>query len=116
MYTDPPENLRKFIDENAELFGYISKHTGAVSHIRKRTTSFDIWNNLLFLFTRCTQNITSLAQGEQLYNILFIEKLFGLELPKWTDAVFPKKLLALAERNLALLTENDYMKRVRGGK
>lgn len=61
------------------------------------------------------QNITTTAQGEQLYNILFIEKAFGLELPKWTEAVYPKKLLALAERNLALLTENDYMKRVRGG-
>lgn len=51
-----------------------------------------------------------------MYNILFIEKTFGLDLPKWTDAVFPQKLLALAERNLAVLTENDYMKRVRGGK
>lgn len=35
MYTDPPENLRKFIDENAELFAYVSKHTGAVSEINK---------------------------------------------------------------------------------
>lgn len=63
-----------------------------------------------------TQNITTTAQGEQLYNILFIEKAFGLELPKWTEDVYPTKLLVLAERNLALLTENDYMKRVRGGK
>lgn len=31
MYTDPPENLAKFMAENAELFAYISKHTGAVS-------------------------------------------------------------------------------------
>lgn len=62
------------------------------------------------------QNITTTAQGEHLYNILFIENVIGLELPKWTEAVFPKNLLALAERNLALLTENDFMKRVRGGK
>ena len=70
----------------------------------------------ILTFAQFLQNITSIAQGEQLYNILFIEKTFGLALPKWTDAVFPTKLLALAERNLALLTENDYMKRVRGGK
>lgn len=54
-------------------------------------------------------------QGEQLYNILSIEKANGLELPKWTESVFPNKLLALAERNLAVLTENAFMKRVKGG-
>lgn len=122
MYTDPPENLRKFIDANAELFAYISKHTGAVS--MENTVlllQFDTISIICFsLYFTCTatntQNITSIAQGEQLYNILFIEKTFGLELPKWTDSVYPKKLLALAERNLAVLTENEYMKRVRGGK
>lgn len=44
-----------------------------------------------------------------------IEKGAGLELPKWTDEVYPDKLLSLAERNLAVLTENDFMKRVKGG-
>lgn len=52
---------------------------------------------------------------EKLYNILTIEKEAGLALPKWTDKVYPEKLLALAERNLAVLTENDFMKRVKGG-
>lgn len=33
MYADPPENLRKFIEENAELFAYVRKHTGAVSEL-----------------------------------------------------------------------------------
>lgn len=31
MYTNPPEELRKFIEINTELFSYISKHTGAVN-------------------------------------------------------------------------------------
>lgn len=44
-----------------------------------------------------------------------IEKDNGLELPKWTESVFPDKLLALAQRNLAVLTENAFMKRVKGG-
>lgn len=44
-----------------------------------------------------------------------IEKGFNLKLPSWTDEVYPDKLLALAERNLAVLTENDFMKRVKGG-
>lgn len=30
MYTDPPENLRKFLIAHSELFAYISKYTGAV--------------------------------------------------------------------------------------
>lgn len=54
-------------------------------------------------------------QGEQLYNILSIEMGNGLELPKWTESVFPEKLLALAERNLAVLTETDFMKQIKGG-
>lgn len=40
----------------------------------------------------------------------------GLLLPKWTESVFPEKLLALAERNLAVLTETDFMKQIKGGK
>ncbi|XP_055315614.1 lysosomal acid phosphatase [Sitodiplosis mosellana] len=89
MYSDPPEELRKFLQDNTELFEYISKHTGA--------------------------NISNVHQGEQLYNILSIEKKNGLKLPKWTESVFPDKLLALAERNLAVLTETDYMKQIKGG-
>lgn len=61
------------------------------------------------------QKITSLQRGEQLYDILSIEKAHGLDLPKWTDKIFPKKLLAIAERNMAILTENAFMKRIKGG-
>lgn len=30
MYSNPPQELRKFVDDNTNLFEYISKHTGAV--------------------------------------------------------------------------------------
>lgn len=32
MYTDPPEDLKKFVDSNAELFAYVSNHTGGVNN------------------------------------------------------------------------------------
>lgn len=38
-----------------------------------------------------------------------------MALPEWTNSVFPDKMLPLAERNLALLTENSYMKRMKAG-
>lgn len=31
MYSDPPEDLRQFVESNADLFAYISKHTGGVN-------------------------------------------------------------------------------------
>lgn len=39
----------------------------------------------------------------------------GLKLPEWTVDVFPQRMLPLAERNLALITETDYMKQIKGG-
>lgn len=30
MYSEPPEELRNFVQNNTELFEYISNHTGAV--------------------------------------------------------------------------------------
>lgn len=50
-----------------------------------------------------------------MYDILSIEKNHGLDLPKWTEKVYPEKLLAIAERTMAVLTENKFMKRVKGG-
>lgn len=56
-----------------------------------------------------------MAEAEELFNILLIEKDNSLALPEWTESIFPDKLLALAERNLALLTETSYMKHVKAG-
>lgn len=69
----------------------------------------------IFFFENFVQNITNVDKAEGLYNILAIEKAIGLKLPEWTIEVFPKKLLTMAKRNLAVLTENAYMKRIKGG-
>lgn len=63
-----------------------------------------------------SQNITTLNHIERLYNILYIQEINGLKLPDWTRSIYPEKLLSVAERNLALLTETNFMKRIRGGK
>lgn len=31
MYSDPPDDLKSFVDANADVFAFVSKHTGAVS-------------------------------------------------------------------------------------
>lgn len=52
---------------------------------------------------------------DDLYNILLVEQDNELALPEWTKSVFPEKMLPLAERRLAMLTETPYMKRVKAG-
>lgn len=74
---------------NADLFDYLTKNTG--------------------------QNVTNILDVELLYNILEIEQNNGLELPAWTEQVFPRKMRPLAERNLELITETPYMKLIKGG-
>lgn len=32
-YTDPPKELLEFKQKNAELYAYLSEHTGAVSFV-----------------------------------------------------------------------------------
>lgn len=59
--------------------------------------------------------MSNVAQAAELFNILSIEQDNGLELPEWTKSIFPNKLLPLAERNLALQTETEYMKRMKAG-
>lgn len=54
-------------------------------------------------------------RSEQLFDILTIEKAHGLILPSWTKSVYPKKLYHLCGRCMAILTENSFMKRVKGG-
>ncbi|XP_055630394.1 lysosomal acid phosphatase isoform X2 [Toxorhynchites rutilus septentrionalis] len=61
------------------------------------------------------ENISTILDVELLYNTLEIEKNAGLELPDWTENIFPEKLLPLAERSLSLFTETPLMKKIKGG-
>lgn len=61
------------------------------------------------------QKINKIHQVEALYNTLDVEHSAGLQMPEWTETVFPEKMLPLAERNLALLTETPFMKKLKGG-
>lgn len=111
MYTDPPKELLEFNKKNAELFSYLTNHTGKVNYINRVRFSFEVH----LISNPISQNISNVAEAEELFNILSIEENNQLALPEWTESVFPDKLLSLAQRNLALLTETSYMKRAKAG-
>lgn len=83
------EKMRAIDAENSELYEYLSKHTGS--------------------------NITSVLKVESLYNTLQIEELNNLTLPEWTKPVYPQKMKPIAALALALFTDTDFMKRMKGG-
>uniref|UniRef100_A0A182NN07 MADF domain-containing protein n=1 Tax=Anopheles dirus TaxID=7168 RepID=A0A182NN07_9DIPT len=85
----PPKDIRELYEKNAALFRTLSQGTG--------------------------QNISTILDVELLYNTLEIEKSAGLELPDWTEGIFPQKMLPIAERSLALITELPLMKKIKGG-
>uniref|UniRef100_A0A182VPN0 Acid phosphatase n=1 Tax=Anopheles minimus TaxID=112268 RepID=A0A182VPN0_9DIPT len=85
----PPKDVRELYEKNAALFRTLSQGTG--------------------------QNISTILDVELLYNTLEIEKSAGLELPDWTEGIFPQKMLPIAERSLALITELPLMKKIKGG-
>lgn len=59
--------------------------------------------------------MTNVVQAGNLYDTLFAESSHGLELPAWTDKVYPNPLYAARVRQFQLFTETDYMKLIRGG-
>lgn len=52
----------------------------------------------------------------EIYDTLLIQHNNKLRLPGWTSSVFPAKLREVKERAALIYTENDYMKRIKGGK
>lgn len=89
LYKNPPSELRKLNDDNAELYKLLSRNTG--------------------------QNITNVLDVEILYNILKIESEAGLALPDWAENIYPERLEPLAARSYVLFTETNLMKKVKGG-
>lgn len=83
------EKLKAIDRRNAELYEYLTKHTGT--------------------------NISSVLKVEWLYNTLQIEELNNLTLPDWTKNVYPEKLKSIAALAVALFTDTDHMKRLKGG-
>lgn len=61
------------------------------------------------------KDMTTITDVELLYNTLLIEHEANLVLPDWTEDVFPDKMIIFAKRSLALFTETQFMKRIRGG-
>lgn len=62
------------------------------------------------------QNITNKLDVEFLFNILDIEHDKGLELPEWSNTLYPERLLNIAMKSLQLLTNTHFMRRIKGGK
>ncbi|XP_026465291.1 prostatic acid phosphatase-like [Ctenocephalides felis] len=79
--------------------------------------SFDInFDGFYDMLTHHTgQNVTNKLDVELLFNILDIEHSNGLELPEWTNSLYPTRLLNIAKKNLQLLTNTHFMKRIKGG-
>ncbi|GLH03939.1 Uncharacterized protein GBIM_09752 [Gryllus bimaculatus] len=86
-YASP--EIQALNEENKDLYQYLTTHAG--------------------------KPISDITAVEFLYNTLLIEKIHKLDLPEWTNSVFPDKMKQLAAKSLAIFTHNDFMKRIRGG-
>lgn len=89
LYENPPQDVIEMMRQNEELFKMLSRSTG--------------------------RNVTTITDVELLYNTLLVENDANLALPDWTEKVFPDKMLPMAKRSLALFTETQFMKRIKGG-
>ncbi|CAH1153461.1 unnamed protein product [Phaedon cochleariae] len=72
-----------------DLFEYLTKHTG--------------------------KHISNIEDVEFLFNTLEIEGLNNMTLPDWVNQSMLATMEKLAARNLALYSETEYMKRMKGG-
>lgn len=83
------EPYRKMLIKYAELFKYLSNHTGA--------------------------DVYDFDEVEYIYNTLYIEELYNLTLPEWTKLVYPKKLLAPSQISFITPTYTPLMSRLKAG-
>lgn len=89
LYENPPQDVVEMMRANEQLFKMLTKNTG--------------------------HNITTITDVELLFNTLQVEQDNQLQLPDWTEKVFPDKMLPMAKRSLQLFTETQFMKRIKGG-
>lgn len=83
------EKVLNIIKENQKLFEYLTVHTGS--------------------------NISTIEDVEMLFNTLEIEQLNNLTLPDWLNTTMLATMKELGSLNLALYSETEYMKRMKGG-
>lgn len=84
------EKVLNIIKEHQELFKYLTNHTGV--------------------------NISTIEDVEKLYNTLDIEQQHNLTLPVWLNETMMVTMRQLGAINLALYSETEYMKRMKGGR
>lgn len=87
LFSTP--KYKKILEDNSDLFKYLTEQTG--------------------------MEIDTMRKVEELYNTLEIEQLQNLNLPTWTEKVFPSSMKPIAELSLASFTDTDFMKRMKGG-
>lgn len=83
------DKVLNIIKENQALFNHLTKYSGS--------------------------NISTIENVEMLYNTLEIEQFHNLTLPNWLDETVLAQMRSLAALNLALYSETEYMKRMKGG-
>lgn len=81
--------MRHINEENRDLYQYLTEHTGII--------------------------IDNIEAVESLYNTLEIEQLNNLTLPHWVNGSIMSQMRILGAQNLAIYSENEYMKKIKGG-
>ncbi|XP_063706342.1 venom acid phosphatase Acph-1 [Culicoides brevitarsis] len=89
LYLNPPSDIVEMNQKNENLYRMLSRNTGL--------------------------NISRVLDVELLYNTLDVEKESGLELPDWTEQIFPDRMYPATLRSYTLFTETPYMKKIKGG-
>lgn len=70
---------------------------------------------LIYLTNHTGETVDDIAIVETLYNTLQIEQINNLTLPSWINEDIMARMRQLGAKNLALYTETEFMKRIKGG-
>lgn len=70
---------------------------------------------LQYLSDNSGVNVNSIGVVETMFNTLEIEKLNNLTLPSWINDTLMEVMEQLGAQNLALYSETEFMKRMKGG-
>lgn len=68
-----------------------------------------------FLTDQTGRTVNNIEHVESLYNTLEIYQLNNLSLPNWVNDTLMAQMRAIGAENLAIYSETEYMKRMKGG-